>query len=140
MDSTVHGQKRLNGNLATFEAAYKNPSVGNVFDATLGVALDLSAAVAVGSGLGDTLTSTGDVSDASTGANDTNDVSGMEAGEPFPSSFLFRVTFALQVVHPAETHLVHLKGPARGGASRAHLMRASSSHPLCALEKADCVC
>lgn len=55
MESAVHGKMMLNGNLATCHTACSDPSVANVFDAALGVGIDVAAAMAAGSGLGDTL-------------------------------------------------------------------------------------
>lgn len=55
MDSAVHGERRLSGNLEKVHKAVKNPSIGTGFDAVVGVGLDVVGGAAVGAGLGDAM-------------------------------------------------------------------------------------
>lgn len=51
MDSAVHGEKRLHGNVATWDVACKEPSVGNAVEVIFGHGLDIAGGMACAGGL-----------------------------------------------------------------------------------------
>lgn len=85
VDSKVHGRKILHGNLATWEEAYKEPTVGNAVEVVIGHGLDVLGGIAVGGGLeaalGGDAAASADVSSMSDAcAGDAPDVSGATEG------------------------------------------------------------
>lgn len=85
VDSKGKGERRLHGNLATWEEACREPSIGNAVEVVIGHGLDVLGGIAVGGGLdaalGGDAAAGADVSamsDACTG--DAPDVSGTADG------------------------------------------------------------
>lgn len=51
VDSKVNGERKLDGNLAKWEQAYREPTVGNAVEVVIGHGLDVLGGMAVGEGL-----------------------------------------------------------------------------------------
>lgn len=54
-DSAVHRELRLHGNLDKIKTVAQKPSIGNAFEATLGVGLDILGGMAVGADIGEVM-------------------------------------------------------------------------------------
>lgn len=58
-DSAIHKEVRLHGNFKKIHTAAQEPSVGNCFEAGLGVALDVFGGMAVGAGMSEAMCDAG---------------------------------------------------------------------------------
>ena len=55
MDSLVHGEKRLHGNVAAWGEVIEKPSVGNAVEVVIGHGMDFAGGMCVGCGLGEVM-------------------------------------------------------------------------------------